>query len=160
MGDVRTWTPTVSYLTDDRGEPLMRPARGGMWVSLGDYAKLENALNRAKADKAAVDAMREACAVIAATSDCCWHDGISADAHDYSLVELRSNIVAAIRALPVPAPMTATHAARVPEVAALIEAARAMLIDLDTDAEMQGGKNNDIISENLRTALAALEAKP
>ena len=67
MGDVRTWTPTVSYLTDDRGEPLMRPARGGMWVSLGDYAKLENALNRAKADKAAVDAMREACAVIAAT---------------------------------------------------------------------------------------------
>ena len=62
--------------------------------------------------------------------------------------------------LPVPAPMTATQAARVPEVAAMIEAARAMLIDLDTDAEMQGGKNNDIISENLRTALAALEAKP
>ena len=50
MSDIRTWTPEVSYLNEERGETLMRPAQGGIWVSISDH---KAALDRAEADKEA-----------------------------------------------------------------------------------------------------------
>lgn len=37
---VRTWTPEISYLNDEDSAPMMRPASGGMWVSVSDYNAL------------------------------------------------------------------------------------------------------------------------
>ena len=79
---------------------------------------LRAVLDRAEANTAAaVEAMREACA---------------AAGLDAALENLDPYAVqAAIRAIPSPAPMTVAQAARVPEVAALIDAAKALRVRYD-----------------------------
>ena len=37
----RTWNPKIDWIGHDNGIVTMVPAKGGMWVSVSDYAALE-----------------------------------------------------------------------------------------------------------------------
>jgi hypothetical protein len=86
------------------------------------------ALDRAEADAAArVDAMREACMTAIPNG---WMGEPHQSNMDYG-PNVSAKAKAAIRAIPAPAPMTVQAAAKVPEVAELIKAARAYAFEND-----------------------------
>ena len=50
---VETWTPSINWIGHDHGDPYMRPAKGGMWVSIFGYNALSAALTKSRAETAA-----------------------------------------------------------------------------------------------------------
>ena len=119
------------------------------------------ALDQADADKAAaVEAMREACAVIADSFHTQAIDWVKTvpGLGQYIRKTDSSRIAEAIRAIPSPAPMTVQQAARVPEVAALIYAASCVNHDNLHGNGLEGFRSN---RERLSRALTAItELKP
>ena len=50
---VEAWTPSINWIGHDHGDPYMRLAKGGMWVSISDYNALSAAMTESRAETAA-----------------------------------------------------------------------------------------------------------
>ena len=137
------------------------PTRGYVYIRADLH---QAAIDRADADKAAaVEAMREACAALCGGNEA----GMQFRGATGWALSPRAEMAgthhgeayaAAIRAIPVPARMTATQAARVPEVAAMIEATK----NLIRDVKMNGfiSISVDYLQEVGRAIAPFTEAKP